>query len=43
VTLTQFGHCDRCDTRVELVPVAGGDALACCQCDAVVGGEHDVQ
>ena len=39
MTLTQFGWCERCDARRELVPVAGGDALACCRCDAIVGGE----
>ena len=34
----EYGFCDQCDDRVELVPVAGGEALACCRCDAIVGG-----
>jgi len=35
MTLTQFGYCRRCDDRVELVPVAGGSAVACCRCGSV--------
>ncbi|MFC3960350.1 hypothetical protein [Halovivax cerinus] len=40
MTLTRFAYCERCDARRELVPVAGGEALACCRCDAIVGGER---
>jgi uncharacterized paraquat-inducible protein A len=39
MTLTQFDYCEQCDDRVELVPVAGGDALACCRCGSINGGE----
>lgn len=35
MTLTEYGYCARCDDRVELVPVTGGEVLACCRCDAV--------
>lgn len=38
MTLTQFDYCERCGTRRELVPVAGGEALACCVCDTINGG-----
>lgn len=38
MTLTEYGWCERCDARRELVPVADGEALACCRCDAIVGG-----
>ncbi|WP_267902776.1 hypothetical protein [Halovenus carboxidivorans] len=41
MTLAEFGYCERCDARRELVPVAGGDALACCRCDAIVGGDDE--
>jgi len=34
----EYGYCERCEYRVELVPVAGGEAFACCRCDAIVGG-----
>ena len=41
MTLTEYGYCARCDDRVELVPVAGGEAfLACCRCGAVERGER---
>jgi uncharacterized paraquat-inducible protein A len=39
MTLTQYDYCERCDDRVELVPVAGGEALACCHCGSVIGGQ----
>jgi uncharacterized paraquat-inducible protein A len=37
MTLTQFDYCERCDDRVELVPVAGSEALACCRCGSITG------
>jgi uncharacterized paraquat-inducible protein A len=39
MTLTEYDYCANCDDRVELVPVAGGEALACCRCGAVERGE----
>ena len=38
MTLTQFAFCERCDARRELIPVAGGEALACHRCDAILRG-----
>jgi len=35
MTMTQYDYCRRCNDRVELVPVAGGDGLACCRCGSV--------
>jgi hypothetical protein len=39
MTCTSYGYCERCGARRELVPVAGGDGLACHSCDAIVDGE----
>ena len=39
MTLTQYDYCTRCDDRVELVPVAGGEALACHRCGSITGGD----
>ena len=36
VRTTRYNWCDNCDDRVELVPMAGGKAMACAQCDAIV-------
>ena len=33
---TPHGFCQYCDKRRELVPVDGGEVLACNVCDAVV-------
>jgi uncharacterized paraquat-inducible protein A len=40
MTLTEYDWCARCDDRVELVPVAAGEALACCRCGSVERGER---
>ena len=39
MTLTQYDYCETCDDRVELVPVADGEALACCRCGSINGGD----
>jgi uncharacterized paraquat-inducible protein A len=39
MTLTQYDYCETCDDRVELVPVVGGEALACCRCGSINGGD----
>jgi hypothetical protein len=41
MTCSEYGYCERCDARRELVPVAGEDALACWKCDAIVRGDTD--
>jgi len=33
---TRYNWCDRCDERVELVPMAGGKAMACSRCESIV-------